>query len=275
MNGRPERFFGRLAGKTAIITGAGAKGDGFGIGRAMAILFAGEGAQLCLVDRDADAVERTCRYIEEIGGEGFAFVGDVTDASDCEAIVAQGVERFGRLDIVVNNVGIAEKSSPVDMIDMEQWQKVLDVNLKSAVMMARSAVPAMRNGGAGAILNIASIAGILGYGGLAYGPSKAALIQLTRDLALLHGCDGIRVNALAPGHIYTPMVEGMLPDEMRRARCKAGPLGVEGDAWDVARAALFLASDDARFITGACLPVDGGVTAVGSVEAARLMAMPD
>ncbi len=116
---------------------------------------------------------------------------------------------------------------------------------------------------------------MLGYGALAYGASKAGLIQLTRDLAVAHGRAGIRVNAIAPGHLYTPMVSGMLPDELRAARRKAGPLGVEGDAWDIAHAALFLAGDEARFITGACLAVDGGVTITGSTTAAELIAGPD
>lgn len=275
MNGRPKRFLDRLAGKTAIITGAGAKGDGYGTGRAMAVLFAGEGARLCLVDRDADAVERTLRYIEEIGAEAFAVVGDVTNPLDCESFTGQVLERFGRLDILVNNVGISDKSCPADVIDIAQWRKVLDVNLQSAMLMAKSAVHAMRTGGGGVILNIASIAGIMAYGSLAYGPSKAAMIQLTRDLAVLHGRDGIRVNALAPGHIHTPLVEGLLSDEMRAVRRKAGPLALEGDAWDVAKAALFLVSDDARFITGICLPVDGGVTIVGSTAAAHLMSALD
>lgn len=272
MSGDPTQFLNRLAGKSAIITGAGATDSGFGTGAAMAMLFAGEGARVCLADRDADAAERSLRHVKRAGGAGFIAVGDVTDPEGCAAFAAQAMERFGRLDIVVNNVGVTEKPSPVDELDIEAWRRIVDTNLQSAVLMSKFAVPPMRAGGGGTIINIASIAGILAYGSLAYGPSKAAMIQLTRDLAVLHGKDGIRVNAVAPGHIYTPLVDGMLSPEMRSARRKAGPLGLEGDSWDVAKAALFLASDDARFITGACLPVDGGVTIVGSIKAARLMA---
>jgi NAD(P)-dependent dehydrogenase (short-subunit alcohol dehydrogenase family) len=274
MTGIPERFLGRLAGKVAIVTGAGAKGDGFGTGRAMSVLFGGEGARVCLVDRDQTALARSLDYLAEIGAEGFAVVADVTNAEDCQRIAAETLERFGKIDILVNNVGVSGGATPVDEIDIAQWRHVLDVNLQSAVLMAKYCVPAMRGGGGGAILNISSIAGVVAYGSLAYGPSKAALVQFTRDLAVLHGGDGIRVNALAPGHIYTPMVEGFMTEEMRAARRKAGPLALEGDAWDVAKAALFLVSDDAAFVNGVCLPVDGGVTVVGSTEAMRLMSRP-
>lgn len=267
----PDKFLGRLAGKTAIVTGAGAKGEGFGTGRAMGVLFVGEGARVGLIDRDEQALARTQAYADQVGGEAISIRGDVTSEEDCRTFIAQTVEAFGRLDILVNNVGIASGSCGVDVLDMSDWQRVLDINLKSAVLMSKAAVPAMREAGGGVILNIVSIAGMLAYGGLAYGASKAAMIQLTRDLALVHGKDGIRVNAIAPGHIYTPLVEDLLPAEMRESRRKAGPLGIEGDAWDIARAALYLASDDARFVTGVCLPVDGGVTSVGSLQAASMI----
>jgi len=275
MEGIPKTFLGRLKGRTAIVTGAGARGEEFGTGRAMALLFAGEGAKLCLVDRDRDAAERTLRFIEEAGGEGFVTTGDVTCEGDCARFAAETVERFGAISILANNVGIAGGMSRLEELAVSDWDHVLDTNLKSALLMAKAAVPRMREGGGGAILNIVSIAGMLGYGALAYGASKAGMIQLTRDLAVAHGPDGIRVNAIAPGHIYTPMVSALLPPELRRARRKAGPLGVEGDAWDIAHAALFLASEEARFITGVCLPVDGGVTITGSTTAAEMIASPD
>ncbi|MDG2004110.1 MAG: SDR family NAD(P)-dependent oxidoreductase [Novosphingobium sp.] len=271
----PKTFLGRLKGRCAIVTGAGAKGDGFGTGRAMAVLFAGEGAKVCVVDRDREAAEATLRFIEQVGGEAFVATGDVTDESDCARFVAESAERFGSPDILVNNVGIAGGMAQLEDLAMADWDHVFDTNLKSAVQMAKAAVPAMRGGGSGAILNIVSIAGMLGYGALAYGASKAAMIQLTRDLAVAHGSDGIRVNAIAPGHIYTPMVSGMLPPDQREARRKAGPLGVEGDAWDIAHAALFLMSEEARFITGTCLPVDGGVTITGSTTAAEMISAED
>jgi len=271
----PAAFLGRLQGKSAIVTGAGASGEGFGTGRAMAVLFAGEGAKVCLVDREKAAAEETLRTIEQAGGEGFVATGDVTREADCARFVAETAERYGGPSILVNNVGITGGMSRLEELDMADWRHVLDTNLTSAVQMAKAAVPAMREAGGGAIVNIVSIAGMLGYGALSYGASKAGLIQLTRDLAVAHGPGGIRVNAIAPGHIYTPMVAGLLPPELREARRKAGPLGVEGDAWDIAHAALFLASDEARFITGACLAVDGGVTITGSTEAARLIAAGD
>jgi NAD(P)-dependent dehydrogenase (short-subunit alcohol dehydrogenase family) len=270
----PKNFLGRLSGKTAIVTGAGTKGEGYGTGRAIALLFAGEGARVCLVDRDLDAAIGTLRYIKQIGGDAFVAVGDVTAEADCARFVADTSARYGGVDILVNNVGIASRSSRADGVELSDWQRIISVNLDSAILMAKAAMPSLRERGDGVIVNIASIAGMLGYGGLAYGSSKAALIQLTRDLAVVHGRDGIRVNAIAPGHIYTPLVEGLLPEEIRETRRKIGPLGVEGDAWDIASAALFLASGDARFITGACLPVDGGVTITGSMEALRLASDP-
>ncbi|MFV0646018.1 MAG: SDR family NAD(P)-dependent oxidoreductase [Sphingomonadaceae bacterium] len=271
-NSMPENYLGRLTGKIAIVTGAGTRGEGFGTGRAIATLFAGEGAKVCLVDRDKDAVEATRLLIETQGGEAFVGIGDVTDAEDCERFVAETIERFGGVDVLVNNVGIASAADRMDDLDLARWQGIMDVNLKSAVLMGGQVIPAMRKRGGGAIINIVSIAGILAYGGMAYGPSKAAMIQLTREIALAHGREGIRANAIAPGHIYTPMLDGLIPDEMRDARRRAGPIGIEGDAWDIAYAALFLASDEARFITGTCLPVDGGVTVTGSMAAAGLLA---
>ncbi|KHK89113.1 SDR family NAD(P)-dependent oxidoreductase [Novosphingobium malaysiense] len=268
----PNTFRGRLTGKTAIVTGAGTRGEGFGTGRAIAALFAGEGANVCLVDRDHDAVMGTLRIIEDLGGRAFVVEGDVTSEADCKRFAGETRDRFGGVDILVNNVGIASAADKLDDLDLAQWQRIFDVNLKSAVLMGAQAVPMMRAQGGGAIVNVVSIAGMLAYGGMAYGPSKAAMIHLTREIALAHGRDGIRANAIAPGHIYTPMLDGLIPDELRAARRKAGPIGIEGDAWDIAHAALFLASDEARFITGTCLPVDGGVTTVGSLAAASLLA---
>lgn len=271
--GIPGEFRGRLAGKRAIVTGAGTRGGGFGTGRAMAVLFAGEGARVCLVDRDETAVQGTLDLIETLGGTAFVALGDVTNEADCAGFVDQARARFGGIDILVNNVGVASRASGgADRLDLGDWQRILDINLKSVVLMARHCAVPMREVGGGAMVNIVSIAGMLAYGGLGYGPSKAALIQLTRELALAHGPDGVRVNALAPGHIQTPLLDGVIPPDQREVRRKAGPLGLEGNAWDVAYAALFLASDEARFITGTCLPVDGGVTAIGSLAAMGLIA---
>lgn len=255
----PQGYGRRLAGKVAIVTGAGAEGEEVGIGRAIAVVMAGEGASLCCVDIDPARAEATAA---RLAGDAFALAGDVTDSADCARFVAQTVARFGRLDILVNNVGV---STPVrlDSVDEAQWRRILDLNLTSAMLMSKFAVPAMIAGGGGAIVNITSIAGMRAHGGLAYGPSKAAMAQLAREITVGHGRDGIRANSIAPGHVMTPHVAQLLPPGMREERSKVGPLGIEGDAWDVALATAFLASDDARFIAGIELPVDGGVTQIG------------
>jgi len=271
----PKSFLGRLKGKVAIVTGAGTKGDGIGTGRAIAVIFAGEGAKVCLVDCDREAVEGTLRLIEQAGGEAFVSVGDVTSEADCQRFIAETVDRYGGLDILVNNVGITGRGGSTGTVDMEDWNRVIDTNLTSMVRMTMAALPHMQESGDTAIVNISSIAGMLAYGTPAYGAAKAGMIQLTRDFAFFHGRSGVRVNAIAPGHIYTPLIEGRLSAETRDARRKAGPLAVEGDAWDIAHAALFLASEEARFITGTCLTVDGGVTEVGSTAALKLIQLPD
>lgn len=263
---QPNHHYARLTGRAAIVTGAGTQGSGMGTGRAIAMKLAGEGAHVALVDRDRDAVEETRRHIFDMGGSAFVLVGDVTVNADCRHFVDEAIARTGRIDILVNNVG---QSTPValDAPDEDGWDRVLDVNLKSAMLMCRHVVPAMTNAGGGAIVNIASIAGIRAHGSVAYGPSKAAMIALAREIAVMHGRAGIRANTVAPGHIMTPHAAQVLPSDMRALRRAIGPLGIEGDAWDIAHAVAFLVSDDARFITGAVLPVDGGVTEIGPIPA--------
>ena len=266
---QPQHYRQRLTGRIAIVTGAGSQGSdelGVGTGKAIAIVFAGEGARVCLVDREPERAERTRQLIAAAGGEAFVSAADVTLDADCRRVVAETTARFGAPHILVNNVGIAAGGGLTDF-DETTWQRVMDVNLKSAILMSRYVVGPMAAQGGGAIVNIASIAGIRRYGALAYGPSKAAMIALTGEMAVLHGRDRIRANSIAPGHVFTPMSMGLLGDEARAERRKAGPLGIEGDAWDVAAAALFLASDEARFITGVCIPVDGGVVETGSLVA--------
>jgi NAD(P)-dependent dehydrogenase (short-subunit alcohol dehydrogenase family) len=185
-------------------------------------------------------------------------------------MVRTAVERFGRLDIRVNNVGVSRSAPSLVNMDFTDWSRVLE-NLKSAVAMSSFAIEPMKAAGGGAIVNVASIAGIEAYGGAAYGPSKAAMIAFTRETALMHGRDGVRANVVAPGHVYTPHVGAMLTDDLRAARRSVGPLGIEGDGWDVAEAVLFLASDAARFITGALLPVDGGVSEIGPMAGRALI----
>jgi NAD(P)-dependent dehydrogenase (short-subunit alcohol dehydrogenase family) len=268
---RPRQFRGRLSGKTAIVTGAGSQGAGVGTGKAIAITFALEGARVCLVDRELERVEETRKEIEASGGDAFVSVADVTDSAACAATVAATIEHYGRLDVLVNNVGIGVGGGRVEQLDEAVWDRVISVNLTSAVLMAKHAIPALI-ASRGAIVNIASIAALRSHGGgVAYSASKAGLIAATRDLAVMYGRDGVRANVVAPGHIFTPLVEGMLDQAARDTRRRVAPLGIEGDAWDVAAAALFLASDEARFITATCLPVDGGVVEIGALTAHGLI----
>jgi NAD(P)-dependent dehydrogenase (short-subunit alcohol dehydrogenase family) len=267
---QPTKFNATLAGKTAIVTGAGTEGEGVGIGRATAIVLAGEGARVCLVDRHAGPADETLKKIESLGGQAFVATGDVTDRDDCARFVAETVRRYGRLDILVNNVGVATPV-PLDAPDEEAWSRVMNINLTSAMLMCRYAIPAMTNNGGGSIINISSIAGMRAHGSIAYGPSKAAMAALAREITVAYGRQGIRANTVAPGHVLTPLAMSMLPAEMRAERRNVGPLGIEGDAWDVALAVRFLAGDEARFITGVHLPVDGGVTEIGPLAAHALI----
>lgn len=267
---KPNQYGGTLTGKVAIVTGAGADGDGIGIGRAIAAVLAGEGARVCLVDLETDRAEATREYIEAEGGEAFVAAGDVTAREDCAGFVRETIRRYGRVDILVNNVGVA---TPVDLQadDEAAWWRVMNINLGSAMLMSRYAVPAMIEAGGGSIINVSSIAGIRAHGSLAYGPSKAAMTALARELGVMYGRQGIRANTVAPGHVLTPLAMSLLPEEMRAKRRDVAPLGVEGDAWDVAWAVRYLASDEARFITGVLLPVDGGVTEIGPLPAHALI----
>jgi NAD(P)-dependent dehydrogenase (short-subunit alcohol dehydrogenase family) len=269
----PTVFRQRLVGRVAIVTGAGSQGDGAGVGtgKAIALLFAGEGARVCLVDREPARAGETLARIEAAGGEAFVAAADVTRAEDCARVVAETAERFGGLDILVNNVGMAGQQGDFSKFDEAAWERMFFVNLKSAVLMSRYAVPAMMARGGGAVVNISSIAGVVAHGTFAYGPSKAAMAQFSRELAVAYGRQGIRANTVAPGHTQTPLVAGLLPEALRETRRKVGTLGVEGDAWDVAYAALFLASDEARFVTGQQIAVDGGVTATAPLAAHELI----
>jgi NAD(P)-dependent dehydrogenase (short-subunit alcohol dehydrogenase family) len=267
---QPTHFNATLKGKVALVTGAGTEGDGIGIGRAIALLLAAEGAWVCLVDLSEESAKGTLQLIKEQGGEAFVATGDVTDRNQCARFVEETVKRYGRLDILVNNVGMPNPV-PLEAEDETAWHKAMDVNLTSAMLMSRYAVPEMSKEGGGSIINVSSIAGIRAHGSLAYGPSKAALAALSRELTVLYGRQGIRANTVAPGHMLTPLAERMLPTDMRAQRRDVGPLGVEGDAWDIAHAVRFLASDEARFITGVHLPVDGGVTEIGPLPAHALI----
>ena len=250
---------GRLAGKVAIVTGAGSRAAGIGNGRATAVLFAREGARLLLVDRERHAAEETLAMIAADGGEAVVSEADVTRTEDCRAMVAQAVDRWGRLDILDNNVGISGPGTVVEVAE-DDWARVLQVNVTGMMLASKHAIPAMQASGGGAIINIASIAALRPRAGAAYSTSKGAVIALTRAMAVDHARDGIRVNCIAPGPVYTPMVfSGGMTAEQREQRRQASLLEVEGTGWDVGYAALFLVSDEARYITGVVLPVDGGV----------------
>jgi NAD(P)-dependent dehydrogenase (short-subunit alcohol dehydrogenase family) len=251
---------GRLNGRVAIVTGAGSQTEGIGNGRATAVLFAREGARVLLVDRRLEAAGLTARLIADEHGEAEPFAADVTSEAACRAMVERALERWGRLDILVNNVGIGI-AKRITEVTLEEWELQMRVNVTSMVLASKHAIPAMvATAGGGSIVNISSIASQRGRGLAPYAASKGAVEALTRAMAADHGRDGIRVNAIAPGPAYTPMVSARgMPESVREARRKSTALGIEGTAWDIAWAAVYLASDEARWVTGVVLPVDGGV----------------
>ncbi len=253
----------RLKDKVAIITGAGSRAEGIGNGRAAAILFAREGAKLLLVDRDEQAAQATLELIRAEGNDAAIHTADVTSSEDCRAMVRAALDRWGRLDILHNNVGIGGRGT-VEEITEEDWERVQRVNVTSMMLTAKHAVPAMRASGGGAIINVSSIAALRPRGLTAYSVSKGAVATLTQALAVDHGADGIRANCIMPGPVYTPMVYAAgMSDELRDRRREASLLKIEGEGWDIGWAAVFLASDEARYITGVILPVDGGITIRG------------
>jgi NAD(P)-dependent dehydrogenase (short-subunit alcohol dehydrogenase family) len=256
----PEEDAG-LAGKVALISGGGAAGDGIGNGRAAAILLARAGAKVLVADRELKLAERTVEMILAEGGTAAAFGGDVTHEADCKTLVDATVDRFGRLDFLDNNVGIGSRGSVVEET-AAQYRRVMQVNVESMFLLSKYAIPAMiRTAQGGAIVNISSISALRPRGLTTYTTSKAAVIGLTRAMAVDHGADNIRVNCICPGPMYTPMVYARGMSEAARAqRAKASVLKIEGTGWDVGHAVKFLLSNHARYITGQVLVVDGGVT---------------
>ena len=252
---------GRLAGKVAIVTGAGSVAEGIGNGRATAILFAREGAKVLLVGRSRERTLPTLEAIEEEGGEAAMFLADVTRSEDCAAMVAEAVERWGRLDILHNNAGMSGPGTVVE-VDEAFWDEVIRANLTSTMLACKHAIPVMAEGGGGAINVVSSLSAIRPVHLTPYSTAKGALITLTSGLAMDHAAQGIRANCIIIGPVYTPSVwargSGM-PDEVRERRRLASPLGIEGTGWDSAWAAVYLASDEARYVTGVAFPVDGGV----------------
>lgn len=259
---------GRLAGKTAIIVGAGqTSGETVGNGRAMALLFAREGANVMCVDRRLDSAEETVAMIKDKGGDAFAFESDITKSIDCVAIAREAVVRMKRIDILVNNVGTGRGDAPPHAIEEEAWDRIMDINLKSMAMTIRHVLPIMRQQKSGAILNISSLAAIAGHHMVTYEVSKSAVNRLTTVVAAGNAKHGVRCNVIMPGLMDTPMAitgiaaaSGKSEETLRAERNARVPMGHMGSGWDTAYASLFLCSDEARFITGAILPVDGGTS---------------
>jgi NAD(P)-dependent dehydrogenase (short-subunit alcohol dehydrogenase family) len=261
---------GRLAGRTAIITGAGSVGPGWGNGRAIAVVFAAEGASVLLIDRDKDSLEVTAGQIRETGGRVETMIADVTVEAEIAGFVAGCVETFGTVDILVNNVG-GSRAGGVAELSHEDWRQQLDVNLTSVFVACKHVLPIMRARGSGAIVNIASASGTrwTGSAQVGYAAAKAGVIQLSKVTAVQYARDGIRVNTVVPGQLHTPMVEARLAGQraggdvakLLAQRQSRIPLGFLGDGRDTAYAALFLASDEARWVTGTEIVVDGGMTA--------------
>lgn len=260
---------GRLEGKVAIVTGAGSLGPGLGNGKATAIVFAREGARVVLVDINLKAAEETKGIIEKEGGQCLALKADVTSPADCQNIVKTCLRTYGRVDILHNNVGILGEGGALDTSE-ELWDKVIRVNLKSMFLTCRETIPQMLKQGKGAIINISSIGGIRASPKplLSYAVSKNAIIAFTNEIAIEFAARGIRANCVLPGLIKTPMVEFSYDtsswgsrdvEEMWRKRDSMSPTGKQGEAWDIANAALFLASDEAKYVNGASLLVDGGL----------------
>jgi NAD(P)-dependent dehydrogenase (short-subunit alcohol dehydrogenase family) len=260
---------GRLAGKVALITGAGSVGPGWGNGRAMAVRFAQEGARVFGVDREAERMTETAQRIGEAGGTFAAGTCDVTSSASVAEVVARCIAQFGRIDILVNNVGGSAKGGPVEMSE-EVWDAQIDHNLKSLFLTCKHVLPHMLNQGGGAIVNMSSTSGLrwTGAAQIAYAATKAGVIQFSRVLAVQYAKQGIRVNTVVPGQLHTPMVEARLAGQraggdveaLLKQRQSRIPLPFMGDGRDTANAALFLASDEARFITGTEIVVDGGMS---------------
>jgi NAD(P)-dependent dehydrogenase (short-subunit alcohol dehydrogenase family) len=257
----------KLAGRTALVFGAGSAGPGWGNGKAAAVLYAREGANVVAVDMNEAAAEETRAIIAAESGTAIALAGNITRAADIDAVVARTLAAFGRIDVLHNNVGITDMGG-LEEITEERWQRVMDINLTGVFLTCKAVVPVMLRQGGGAIVNISSVAAaaINRYPYFSYYASKAGLNHFTRALAVQYGKQGIRANVIMPGLMDTPLVREQIAgqhddhDAMMRARDAMSPMGRQGTAWDVARASVFLASDDAAYITGVCLPVDGGLT---------------
>ena len=263
---------GRLANKVAIVTGAGSIGPGMGNGKATAILFAREGAKVVLADINLQAAEETQGIISKEGGQCIAFQADVSEDTDCRGMIEKCISSFGRLDILHNNVGVGGFGGPVETSE-EDWDRVMRINVKSMFLTCKHALPYMEKQGNGSIINISSLNAIrvLPAPSVAYATSKAGVIAFTREVAIQYAPKGIRANVILPGFMKTPTQEyhgtkawGGDTELMWKTRDAMVPTGKQGDGWDTAYAALFLASDEAKYITGVTLLVDGVITNIMS-----------
>lgn len=255
---------GRLQDKVALVTGAASRDEGVGTSKAISLLFAQEGAKVVLVNRSQGRADELRREIQDGGGEAITFAGDMTVARDADAAVAAAEREFGRLDILCNNIGIGAPGKVADVTE-EQWDGVLGTNLKSAMLATRASVSAMLRSGGGSIVNISSVVGANGLasekGAIAYATSKAGLHGFTQSVAADYAADGIRCNCIIVGTIHTPMV-AWRGEAYRERRRQMVPLQTEGTGWDIGWGAVFLASEEARWITGALLPIDGGLMGI-------------
>lgn len=265
---------GRLEGRVALVFGAGSSGPGLGNGKAAAIAYAREGAAVVCIDLSEESATETTSLVTAEGGTAVADVADVTRAADVEAVVNRALARFDRIDVLHNNVGIGARGGPVELSE-EAWHRVVDTNLTSVFLTTKYVLPIMERQGRGVVTNISSVASIRygGYPMIGYAATKAAVNQFTVCLALQYARQGIRANAILPGFINTPMIvpsmsalSGGNVEAALAFRDRICPTGKMGDAWDVAYAAVYLASDEAKYVTGACLVVDGGLSGTTHVS---------
>jgi len=250
---------GRLQEKVAIVAGAGTRGEGVGNGKAAAVQFAREGARVLCVDIDQEAADITRDMIREEGGQAETCAADVVSAADCQAVIQRCLQHFGRVDVLHNNVGRSLGGDVVDASE-EDWVQAFDVNVKAMFLMCKYAIPRMIEGGGGSIVNISSTAAVRPLPGVAYTASKGAVNHLTLHIARRYARHNIRCNCIMPGYIDTPLVQPAWQDQrVRDINLRQVPMGRFGSPWEVAKVAAFLASDDASYVTGTIIPVDGGL----------------
>ena len=280
MKGETRMSEGRLAGKVAIVTGGGSRGGELGTGETTAICLAREGASVVVADIDDRNAERTVSSISGEGGEASVFIGDACQSNDSSSMINAAVERYGGLHILMNNLGYRSHGTTrgrgVDGLVEEQFDAAVQLNLKTATLASKYAIPSMKESGGGSIINVSSVDGIAaGHNyGVPYGVTKGALHMLTAATAAYHGRDGIRANCIAPGHLHSSFTSAIDP-KLRDRRRRVVPLGTEGTPWDVAWLTVFLASDESRWISGVMIPVDGGLFAAQPLVAQHYMEADD